>query len=166
MTSLSYSSSPLTYTDNGITYKKYHSSATEHLLETLELSKQHGSRICIPLYMMGGSGQVYTVEDINIMREIVSNGGSVPLGPINKYSDTALHLACCHDNQPMIDFLIENGADINAKRYNGQKPHELQFKGERETLEEGITVYSPDGNVPIMKIKSGDVFNIKNDTDM
>ena len=118
--------SPPTYTLDGVTYKKYHTGATMHLIEILELTKLHKDKIHIPLYVVGGSGNVYTDEDIGIMREIVSHGGKVPLGGVNKYSDTALHLAYCHDNQPMIDFLLENGADPDAERYDGCKPHELR----------------------------------------
>ena len=119
-------SSPPFYVNKEVMYKKYHVSAMEHFMETLELAKKHGSKIYIPLYSYGGSGHCYTEEEIGMMREIISHGGKVPLGGINKYNDTALHLAYCHDNQPMIDFLLENGADPDAKRYNGIKPHELR----------------------------------------
>ena len=150
-------SSPPYYTKDGVTYKKYHENAMEHLMETLKLAK-HGSKIYIPLYIMGGSGKCYTEDEIGIMREIVSHGGTVFLGKINKYSDTALHLAYCHDNQPMIDFLLENGADPDAKRYNGLKPHELRPTGPPPDLNKGVP--APSGSGPVMILKSGVEYKI------
>ena len=76
-------------------------------------------------HMTGGSGHKYSEEKINIMRKLHNHGIEICTGPINKYDDTALHLAYAHRNQPMIDFLLEIGADPNAQRYDGRLPHEL-----------------------------------------
>ena len=37
--------------------------------------------------------------------------------------NTELHLACLYNDYETIKFLIENGADVNAKDNNGQTPH-------------------------------------------
>lgn len=76
-------------------------------------------------YMVGGNGYVYTQEEIDIMKELVTLGIEIDTGIVSKYSDTALHIAYVHNNQPMIDFLISQGADQTAKRYNGLIPKQM-----------------------------------------
>jgi hypothetical protein len=86
----------------------------------------HFGRTFVP-YMVGGCGHKYTEEEIKFMRQLHTNGWTIGTGIVNKYSDTALHIAHCHDNQPMIDFLLEMGADTDATNYRGKKPQDLGF---------------------------------------
>ena len=76
-------------------------------------------------YMVGGNGYVYNQEEIDIMKELVTLGIEIDTGIVSKYSDISLHIAYCHDNQPMIDFLISRGADQTAKRYDGRTPQQM-----------------------------------------
>jgi len=79
--------------------------------------------------MIGGSGMRYTPTHIQLMRKLIQLGGDIRVNTIvNKYSDTALILAVCYNlvlNIPMIDFLLENGADVNLCRYNGETQLDL-----------------------------------------
>ena len=47
------------------------------------------------------------------------------LNDINKYGQTALHIACEQGNEKIIDLLLEKGADINIKDNKGRKPYDL-----------------------------------------
>ena len=80
-------------------------------------------------HMRGGSGQDYTLEHLELMQQIVKRGGKIWMGAINKYSDTPLHLAYSHNNPNLIQFLIANGADEQAKRYDGRIPSDMRNVG-------------------------------------
>ena len=97
-----------------------------HVLEHLNtlLSKTHkGESVSFTPYIIGGSGHMYTQEEIHFMRLLIEIGSTININvAVNKYSDTPLHLAYFHDNMAMIDFLIQNGANENAQRYSGELP--------------------------------------------
>jgi len=44
---------------------------------------------------------------------------------VNKRGDTPLHFAVFHQDVDMVDFLIQNGADIHAKNELGYSPLEI-----------------------------------------
>jgi len=99
--------------------------ALEDLKDHLERVR-NGERVKFYLYKVGGTGQVYDEEKISIMREFVSLGGKIdPRQWVSKYPGvTALHIANCHGNQKMINFLIEIGGDVEAVDYKGRKPRD------------------------------------------
>ena len=93
-----------------------------HLKDTLS-SALNGTLECpIMPYMMGGSGHVYRIDEIDIMKQLVNLAAMFINCVVSKYHDTPLHLAYFHGNKNMVDFLIQNGADTSARRYNGDKP--------------------------------------------
>ena len=99
--------------------------ALDNLRKVL-LRAKGGERVYYSPYMIGGSGHVCSVEEIQIMEELITLGSDVNIdGMVNKYSDTPLHLAYVHKNQPMIDFLIKHGANEQAKRYDGRIPKDF-----------------------------------------
>jgi len=73
-------------------------------------------------FRRGGSGQVYTPAHVELMREIQALGGGFYgfTGEVNRYRDSALLLAVTHKDYEFIRFLMENGADPTAQRYNGK----------------------------------------------
>lgn len=74
-----------------------------------------------PLYMVGGSGHVYTEKEIRIL-EFLAEYRMVAINTVvSKYDD----LAYCHGNSRMIEFLLGHGADKNAERYDGRKPNQM-----------------------------------------
>ena len=78
-------------------------------------------------YMIGGSGAFYDSECMEMLYQLAKKGVTIHVGLCNKYSDTPLHLAYVHKNKAMIKFLLEQGADPLAKRYNGQIPSDLWY---------------------------------------
>ena len=67
--------------------------------------------------------RVYTEDEIKYLQALHDQKLLMDVnGPINKYRDTALHAACAHRNKPMIRFLLDAGADINAQRWTGDTP--------------------------------------------
>lgn len=73
-----------------------------------------------------GKVVIYTQKEIHVMRLHIELGSIIHINiTVNKYSDTPLHLAYCHRNKAMIDFLIQNGADENTQRYNGEFPRNM-----------------------------------------
>jgi hypothetical protein len=99
--------------------------ALEDLQAHLERAR-NGEKKTFSLYQVGGQGQFYNTEKINIMREFVSLGGKInPNQWTSRYPGvTALHTANCHGNQEMINFLIELGGDVEAIDYQGRKPRD------------------------------------------
>ena len=92
-------------------------------LNVLLSKTRAGELVSFTPYIIGGSGHPYTQEEIRIMRLLIELGSIIHINVVvNKYSDTPLHLAYCHKNKAMVDFLIQNGADENAQRYNGEFP--------------------------------------------
>ena len=75
--------------------------------------------------MVGGCGHKYTEEEIELMRQLHADGWTIGTGCVDKRSNTALHIAHCHNNQSMIDFLLEMGVDPNATNYRGEKPQDM-----------------------------------------
>ena len=99
--------------DNGNEITWAHSKLIEHYKQNKSFS----------LYCYGGSGHIYTLDEIVILCEMEKKNLVTGIhGGINKYNDTALHLACVHQNMDMIKFLLEQGVDEDAERYNGKKP--------------------------------------------
>ncbi len=86
-----------------------------------------GSRNEYVPYMIGGSGWMYSQREIELMRQLADNGWTIVTGPCGKYSTTALHIAYYHNNQLMIDFLLEMGADPNVRNYRGKLPQEMRI---------------------------------------
>lgn len=73
-------------------------------------------------YHIGGSGQTYTDQHVELMREIMALGGKIHgfTGGLNKYRDSAILLAALHCDYDFMIFLIENGADPYEQRYDGR----------------------------------------------
>lgn len=73
-------------------------------------------------FQFGGCGQSYNANHVLLMREIQKLGGYVGniVGPVNKYKDSALLLAACHDDYEFMEFLLENGADPYEQRYDSK----------------------------------------------
>lgn len=95
-------------------------------LKTLVSRARVGETVSFVPYIIGGSGHRYTQEEIHYMRQLIELGSEVHINTTtNKYSDTPLHLAYCHGNKVMVDFLIQNGADETAQRYNGNIPIDM-----------------------------------------
>ena len=94
------------------------------LKEKLHLATQ-GKLTTFWPHIMGGSGHRYTEQEINIMKKLIKFGVTIGTGPCSKSRDTPLHLAYLHNNIPMINFLKDIGADINAQRYDGLIPSEM-----------------------------------------
>jgi hypothetical protein len=78
-----------------------------------------------PPYAIGGKGHVYTQEQIGMIRQLWERGWTISTGPMDRYCNTPLHIAHCHGNQLMIDFLLETGADPLATNYQGKKPQDM-----------------------------------------
>jgi ankyrin repeat protein len=77
------------------------------------------------LYRIGRSYQEYNDVMIDMMREIVSNGGRIATDTqIGKYGYTPLHIAYLQKNENLINFLIEIGADENVE-INGKIPSDM-----------------------------------------
>ena len=76
-------------------------------------------------YMVGGCGWEYSEAEIEMMRQLHTKGWAIDTGIVDKRSNTALHIAHCHYNQYMIDFLLSFGADTNARNYRNQIPQDL-----------------------------------------
>ena len=74
---------------------------------------------------VGGSGHVYSAEEIDMLRILANRAVLLVNGEITAYGDTPLHLAYCHGNKLMVDFLVEQDADPDARRYTGQTPVDL-----------------------------------------
>ena len=76
-------------------------------------------------YMVGGSGYKYTITDIELLEQLHKKGWEIDTGIVSKTQDTALHIACLHENPAMIEFLLRMGANIKAENYRGQKPFDF-----------------------------------------
>lgn len=106
---------------------------SDRVLEDLQKYKvaacsadRYAGPITFSPYMVGGDRHVYTLEEIKIMEDIIQLGSFVRVnGACNQYRDTPLHNAYFNKNQPMINFLLEHGADPTVKRGDGKIPSEM-----------------------------------------
>ena len=53
------------------------------------------------------------------------------LNDVNKKGQTALHLACELGNEKIINFLVENGANVDIRDNKGKKPFDILSKSSR-----------------------------------
>ena len=60
-------------------------------------------------------------NDFEMIQSLIANGAD-PNFQNNEDGITALHYAAAHDNVRMIQFLLDNGANIDIASYNGETP--------------------------------------------
>lgn len=87
----------------------------------------HDDQKVLELAIVGGSinGGANRGGCISIMRTLVARGVKVDLTGSGQTASSAMHWAAWYNHGRAIDFLVEMGADIEAKAYDGTTPFHL-----------------------------------------
>lgn len=118
----------------------------------IKLLKDNGAKIT-----SGDVGQFACAaaekNNLKLLKDIVRLGGDITLANIN--GSTALHVAVCEGNIEMVEFLLEQGADINKVDEHGWTPGDLaeqqgheDIKHLFESRKEETKAQQPLGTIP------------------
>ena len=73
------------------------------------------------LFNCGGSGQRYSSDHVELMRELLSLGGTIKItGSINKGGWSSLMMGAYHKDYEFVTFLMEHGADVKHTDRQGK----------------------------------------------
>lgn len=93
-----------------------------HLRNTYKKGEVVDRRSEFCFYQIGGSGQIYTPQHVELMREIMALGGKIHgfTCGLNGRGETAILMAAGHNDYDFMVFLMENGANPYKQRYEGK----------------------------------------------
>ena len=90
-----------------------------------------GSRRIVENYHLYSDSKLISYITANLLKNDLSNKEFCAQKlnePVNKYEDTILHYAVYHKREPLIKFLIKNGADPLKVNKRKQTPMDLAKK--------------------------------------
>ena len=85
-------------------------------------------------------------NDIAAMKSLIESSAA-SIKDVDAYGRTPLHLACLNGAMDCAEYLIQKGADINARAGNGMTPLHLAVIGNRLEMTGYLMDHKADGNI-------------------